>query len=1108
MVHVFLRVIVVLHLSRYPRQYPEEPLSFKVQGLEGVGVMNARRISKLLHESAKEYAQKGEVCGFQMIQMCQDELQKINDSVEQEASSLWDEMKIREELDESHSGQEELSFDFNAGGLFDDEVSACKAVAEPSEKEEGEDPSESRSLARGDSNQVLKSMPKSSKLENLSSKGQLSSKGLSGLLQSMSLFNVSLPDAVRHIFERSLGGSSKRSTSGSDYIEYKENEGDDVRGLRRDLLIGRILYEHIDEPMMADTLGQLVSQGIVPSWMRSILVKNPEMFRTAFRRVFDPYVKSLSRKGCIEFWGSLTNFDSKLLKAQASKQANKEVEGAFGKDKPLSRYKSDFNEVKPLGKGGYGTVFLAVHKFDSRNYAVKRVQLSERTDGEFDKIMREVQTLSRLHHHHVVRYFAAWMETDLYHEIPSDTDDDFSFSSSPSGSSTRSTESCSTETTKDITVEFESSHKDGSNEETSLEDSVQPPRFAPRRFLYIQMEYCNTTLRQMMDDGELEEDETKWKIVRQLLSGLSYVHGKGIIHRDLKPANIFIDAAGDVKLGDFGLAKFLRDKEIQNTQGEARKKDLDSEHLTDGTTGVCGTSFYIAPEIELGSDGYNEKADLFSTGIIIFELWHQFVTGMERIITLRDVQRDGKLPTKFQESNPTVTALIQWLLHRNPSERPTAQEALRSQLIPASVGDDQLTDLLRALPENPTAKDKMIGALFQLPTAENDTNRRIVSNHIDTKLNSNFEARAGIEQVIFDVFKQYGAVPMRSLGVRNFSPSQGAEVTALLPNGKLISLKNELRRQFCDWVTASMLNEEGTKLKQGFRRFEISTVYRRSTSAPASFGQADFDMLIPLPSLREVYAPVAEAEVMAAVCHAVTATDHVKDWELRLGHGSIFMGILSRFDFPKDLKSLAFKIIRSYATSLSPASRDARRSKWSMLSTELANLGIQKEAISRVKEFFVQCTGDFQSVLHRISILLSKKSKSTGHQKMKSSHASSAWVEDIRSVFTLLEALGIPTSQVIIDPFVAPQEDYFGNILFECHSVESAGGSSSMLAAGMFISRHIFSFPTISAIETLPSCRRAFRFFIERNMGSHEFKYRILNHHGTSMWWIWGHNQH
>lgn len=74
---------------------------------------------------------------------------------------------------------------------------------------------------------------------------------------------------------------------------------------------------------------------------------------------------------------------------------------------------------------------------------------------------------------------------------------------------------------------------------------------ARKEQLYIQMEYCPSTLRDVLDAGPLEE-EARWKVLRQLLSGLAHIHAQGIIHRDLKPANLFMDARGDIKLGDFG----------------------------------------------------------------------------------------------------------------------------------------------------------------------------------------------------------------------------------------------------------------------------------------------------------------------------------------------------------------------------------------------------------------------------------------------------------------------------------------------------------------------------------------------------------------------------
>ena len=116
------------------------------------------------------------------------------------------------------------------------------------------------------------------------------------------------------------------------------------------------------------------------------------------------------------------------------------------------------------------------------------------------------------------------------------------------------------------------------------------------------MEFCDGGNLAKFIEGQTEllhvDFIMEW--VRQLTSGVCFIHKMKIIHRDLKPANIFLTSDQKLKIGDFGIAKIL-----DKSSGLASTR--------------AGTFLYMAPEI-LGGDKYNTMADMWSLGIIIFEI--------------------------------------------------------------------------------------------------------------------------------------------------------------------------------------------------------------------------------------------------------------------------------------------------------------------------------------------------------------------------------------------------------------------------------------------------------------------------------------------------------
>lgn len=123
--------------------------------------------------------------------------------------------------------------------------------------------------------------------------------------------------------------------------------------------------------------------------------------------------------------------------------------------------------------------------------------------------------------------------------------------------------------------------------------------------MYYVMEYVKgTTLRNLMKQGKATSRQLL-SIAAKVCEALQFAHSHGVVHRDVKPANILMDDRGHVKVADFGLAKVL---------GPAPDRVLTAPSDT------LGTPDYMAPEACSGEHEVDHRADIYSLGVMLYEM--------------------------------------------------------------------------------------------------------------------------------------------------------------------------------------------------------------------------------------------------------------------------------------------------------------------------------------------------------------------------------------------------------------------------------------------------------------------------------------------------------
>ncbi|MFE0516212.1 serine/threonine-protein kinase [Streptomyces sp. NPDC058964] len=180
-------------------------------------------------------------------------------------------------------------------------------------------------------------------------------------------------------------------------------------------------------------------------------------------------------------------------------------------------------------------------------------------------------------------------------------------------------------------------------------------------FLVMELVEGDSLARVLASAGQLDAERVA-RIAAQAASGLAAAHLHGIVHRDIKPANLLLDAHGSVKIGDFGIARFVDDPGAALT----------------ATGQIVGTSLYLAPERALGQAA-GPASDLYSLGCVLYQL----LTGRTPFAAKTAVgvlhQHLDAIPVPPRDLGvvlpPAFESYLLGLLAKKPEDRPTAQQA-------------------------------------------------------------------------------------------------------------------------------------------------------------------------------------------------------------------------------------------------------------------------------------------------------------------------------------------------------------------------------------------------------------------------------------------------
>lgn len=198
-------------------------------------------------------------------------------------------------------------------------------------------------------------------------------------------------------------------------------------------------------------------------------------------------------------------------------------------------------------------------------------------------------------------------------------------------------------------------------------------------------------LGHMLRDGGMLSDAQMLRIIHDIAGALDYAHAGGVIHRDVKPSNIMVTPEGSAILTDFGLALSVPEGSVGSTFGSAH---------------------YIAPEQALSSNNAVPQSDLYSLGIVLYQMLAgrvPFDDPSAMSVALKHLSEPPPPPRAFNpQINEAVQAVVLKVLEKEPRDRYVSGEAM-ARALETAMGISPLSNMgdiaSRSLPDMPPVSE-------------------------------------------------------------------------------------------------------------------------------------------------------------------------------------------------------------------------------------------------------------------------------------------------------------------------------------------------------------------------------------------------------------------